>query len=571
MIKIDFSNAFNALRRDVILETVAQDFPSAYPFILACYGQGSHLFFGDDTLTSAEGVQQGDPLGPFLFSLATLPILAGVRTQLKFAFLDDLTVGGEIHSLVGVVEYIRQEAAAVGLVMNDSKSEVICAAPASIPPELAGFKRVSPEDAVLLGVPLSDESALTHALGKRIEWLKEMSSRLPSLHSQDALLILRHSFSSPSIQHVLRGIFSGDHRLLPEFDTVLRTSLTQILNTHLDDESWQQVTLPVNSGGLGIRSAVDLSASAFLSSVRGAASLVSCIWPDAAAATPDPLESRALALWSNQTGSTGPPAPAGPPEKMKSWDEPVVSAKLSALLAAASDDYSKARLLAVSSVHAGDWLKAVPSAALGMRLDNESFRIAVGFRLGSRICAPFTCACGSQMDPRGAHSLACRKSAGRHSRHAAVNEVVSRAFVRAGIPVVKEPSGLIPGSSLRPDGATIIPWSGGRCLAWDVTCPDTVAASYVTSCATMAGAAAENAATLKCQKYSQLSTTHAFVPLVFETFGPHSQETLSVLNTLGGRIITKTGDPRERMFMFQQLSMAVQRGNVACFVNSLQL
>ena len=61
------------------------------------------------------------------------------------------------------------------------------------------------------------------------------------------------------------------------------------------------------------------------------------------------------------------------------------------------------------------------------------------------------------MDPRGAHSLACRKSAGRQTRHAAVNEVVARAFTRAGIPCTKEPTGLIPGSSLRPDGVTIIP------------------------------------------------------------------------------------------------------------------
>ena len=165
--------------------------------------------------------------------------------------------------------------------------------------------------------------------------------------------------------------------------------------------------------------------------------------------------------------------------------------------------------------------------------------------------------------------MRARKSAGCQSRHATVNEVLSKAFLRAGIPVVKEPSGLIPGSSLRPDGATIIPWSLGRCLAWDVTCPDTVASSYLTSCATTPGAAAENAASLKNQKYRQLSTTHVFTPLVFETFGPLSQETLSVLNTLGGRIISKTGDLRERMFLYQQLSIAVQRGNVACFLNAV--
>ena len=98
---------------------------------------------------------------------------------------------------------------------------------------------------------------------------------------------------------------------------------------------------------------------------------------------------------------------------------------------------------------------------------------------------------------------------------------------------VKEPPGLTPDSALRPDGATVIPWSGGRCLAWDVTCPDTVAASYVVAGASTAGAAAENAASLKSQKYHQLSTTHSFSPLVFETFVPLVKRHRQCLTVLG--------------------------------------
>jgi len=50
---------------------------------------------------------------------------------------------------------------------------------------------------------------------------------------------------------------------------------------------------------------------------------------------------------------------------------------------------------------------------------------------------------------------------------------------RAQIPAVKEPVGLMRQDGKRPDGTTILPWSRGGPLAWDVTVPDTYADSHV--------------------------------------------------------------------------------------------
>jgi len=82
-------------------------------------------------------------------------------------------------------------------------------------------------------------------------------------------------------------------------------------------------------------------------------------------------------------------------------------------------------------------------------------------------------------------------------RHLALNDCISRAFGAAGIPVRKEPAGLVQKDGKHPDGCTLIPRRGGRPLAWDVTVCTTVAASYLTAASQSAGAAAEQLAESK--------------------------------------------------------------------------
>ena len=53
------------------------------------------------------------------------------------------------------------------------------------------------------------------------------------------------------------------------------------------------------------------------------------------------------------------------------------------------------------------------------------------------------------------------------------NNIIWRAIKCAQIPVAKVPVGLTRSDGKLPDGATRIPWSRGKPLAWDVTIPDT--------------------------------------------------------------------------------------------------
>jgi hypothetical protein len=249
----------------------------------------------------------------------------------------------------------------------------------------------------------------------------------------------------------------------------------------------------------------------------------------------------------------------------KSWDNRVVQTAHADLLENLLDNQNKARLLAVSAPHSGDWLNALPLSSCGLRLDDEAVRVAVGLRLGTSLCEPHTCICGTAVNVMGTHGLACKRSAGRIGRHHLLNDIIWRALNRANIPAVKEPQGLVRSDGKRPDGVTQIPWSEGKCASWDVTVTDTLATSNVNLSSSAAGSAAESAACKKMQKYSEILSTHTFVPIAFETLGPINTAGAEFIDEIGRRSHAITGDSREKAFLWQRLSMALQRYNAVCF------
>ena len=120
---------------------------------------------------------------------------------------------------------------------------------------------------------------------------------------------------------------------------------------------------------------------------------------------------------------------------------------------------------------------------------------------------------------------------------------------------------IIINNNKRPDGLTLIPWSGGRCVTWDVTVTDTLAESYLPVTSTVQGGAAE----CKELKYQQLANSYKFVPLAFKTFGPINSKGLSFISELGRRLTNITGESREAAFLYQRLSVAIQRFNCISF------
>lgn len=565
VVKLDFSNAFNSVRRDAFLGAVANTVPDIYRFCHIAYRHTSVLIYGQHAIESQEGVQQGDPLGPLLFCLAVHPLLLSLTSDLTIGYMDDLTLGGSQSTVAADVATIRSSAASLGLHLNPSKCEVISCRQAISNPQFEGFRQVSLDTASLLGAPLSTGQAMDTALSTLCEDFVRAVDRLQLLSSHDALLLLKNSLGGPKLQYVLRTSPCCHHPQLSQFDHLQRSAVSKICNVTLSDDQWAQASLPVRAGGLGVRSVSKLASSAFLASAAGTRSLQALILRKCQVEDED--VSQSLEHWNSLTNSQ---QVAYPDEgRQRFWDAAVVDQTAQSLLRTQNEPYHQARLLAAMAAHSGDWLHAVPISACGLRLSDEAVRVAVGLRLGTELCQAHQCAaCDATVDTRGSHALSCKRNAGRTQRHHFINDLVWHAMIKAGIPALKEPRGLYRSDGKRPDGLTLIPWKEGRSATWDVTVTDTVAPSYVSMSSISAASAAEAAAQRKHCKYAELSKTYHFFPLAFETMGPINQDGHDFISELGHHISSLTEDPRETSFLYQRLSVAVQRFNAVCLANS---
>ena len=566
IVKLDFSNAFNSVHRSAMLQSVATAVPDIYKFCYLSYSGSTYLKFGTNCVLSQEGAQQGDPLGPLLFCLAIHPMLTSLSSQLVLGYLDDITLGGNETQLELDVQKVRSQGELLGLKLNESKCEFANYQGTPSSEFFTNFIHLFPSNTSLLGAPLTTGIAMDHALQERCNDLRRVIDRLKLVSAHDALIILRSSFSTPKILHTLRSSPCALHPALQTFDDLLKLGITEVTNLDLSEDHWSQASLPVKDGGLGIRRAVSLAPSAFLASAANTLNLQELILANSMTTLQDSAVTRLRQWWTTTFNSACPSHPLS--LKQSAWDRPAIDATKMALTNSASDNHHRARLLATAAPHSGDWLHALPISNCGLRLDNESIRVAVGLRLGVNLCQPHECPCGVIVDSRGTHGLSCRRSSGRIARHHHINDIVWRGLTRASIPSSKEPSGLSRTDGKRPDGLTLIPWQGGKSLIWDVTVADTLAASHLPHSSRAASGAADKAAEKKEDKYEALKANYLFVPIACETMGPINVKAFNFLSELGRRISVATGDLREGRFLLQRLSIAIQRFNSVCFQGS---
>ena len=564
LLKLDFSNAFNTMRRDHVAFCISKEVPELMPFYAMSYENDSFLTFGDEVLLSSEGFQQGDPLAVLGFCLGLNKELSSVQSRFRIGYIDDVTLGD--HWSLVLSDFIAFKAACekIGLYINPSKCEITFCDPSfqSRNEITQSFHHVCPnlsvtpsEALVMLGAPIGAD-ALRGTLFNQLKTLSHFRNRLKLLHRHDAYFLLKNCLALPKLLYTFRTaptfLAPG---LLGEIEACLRATLVDITNTSINDTRWLQASLPCRDGGLGIPSPLNVALSAYLSSSYSSVPLTTRILRS----EPSSHVDEALILWKDMSQVEPPVNPV----YQKHWIRPLYDRQWDKLLDDA-DSFSISRLQGCRSAGSGDWLHALPSGTLGLRLNDEQLTTAIALRLGAPVCCAHICVCGAEVERSAQHALVCNKLKSRHARHRLGNDIILRALKTADVPATLEPLGLSRSDGKRPDGASLLPWKAGKALVWDFTCVHRLAASYCEKAKLKGATVATAAEERKKEKYKDLSPPCIFQPIAVETLGGFGPETLLFLREIGHRISETTNDKRATLFLRQRLSIAVQIGNAAC-------
>ena len=274
--KIDFTNAFNSVQRDVFLKECYEKFPQIYKWVHFCYSQHSFLFFGSYIIPSQAGVQQGDPLGPFLFCLVLQVLVNKVRTcvpnlSLNNWYMDDGSLFGKVEEVLKAWAIIRDEGPNLGLFVNLSKCELISSLQAD-----ACFENFEPE---LIRIWNGDMAILGSAIGSKQHcenWISQkLDSKMPLLinklenlgHSQSSFLLLLYCASFCKMVWYIRTIPSFlISQSCEHFDALIMNCFENLLGSGLSKQSYMQASLGTKNGGVGLRSSKSHSAAAYISS-----------------------------------------------------------------------------------------------------------------------------------------------------------------------------------------------------------------------------------------------------------------------------------------------------------------
>ena len=592
---IDFKNAFNEVNREAVLLAVRDKLPAIFPWVFSCYSIAAPLFVDSDVIYATSGVQQGDPLGPLLFSLVLQPFLLHIKDNFHVhvgAYLDDVTICGPQQSVLQILQYLRRDGPRDGLHVSSKTVLWFPLGRTFSASSLDGWNISNEVGVTLLGGSVSKDPSFVNSAASRwaLKCQQSIDLMMQLRDPQLQLLLLRACVGSPKVIHLLRSSPPCFIRpALVQMESSLLESLRSII---VGDGPWfgefqfALSTLPISCSGLGVYNPVDVSKFAFVASMVGTHALQDKIFGQLADAfTPEFNE----ALESLQS-IIGRISNIELPQQTQSSLAAMFYNNKRALLISSPYITTQPRPLqsrflaileSIRQPHASAFLHALPNEGLCQVMSAMEFRAVMALRLlipkfsGVKMCPRINC--GARMDAFGYHAICCIGKQ-MHERH----EEVAKALHYLAFDAKLQPQRNAPvqclGLSWR-SSLTSQRGIGGRLvtnfrpadvlLNWDrpQTCVDVTIVSPIKSimpATFVPGLAARAAQDVKYAKHADVcgASGYGFKAFAADAFGVLAPDARQMLLRIASLLqITKMyPEYLARQIVFRRISFAIQLG-----------
>jgi len=364
--------------------------------------------------------------------------------------MDDGGIIGTPELLLQVWEILKTRGKPLGLNLNPQKCEWSWLDPdCSLECPISGVPITPTLKTQILGVPLGSAEFIDEFVKNELCSATEgvMNKLVEFEDTQAALYLLRLSFGICRATHFMRTTpLSLWSEQAAKFDSVVGHTVFQCLGLKPVPEAYDQASVSTKIGGLGIRRIVDHAKGAFTAS-----------WHEAQLITHE--------TFTNIFREADCSAVYEPQQKASSKTDADIMSKLKE----SSNPRDAQRLSRLDSPHANSWLSARPSSMDGKDtiLPPKIFRTAVARLLGQPVfssSAPCPL-CEQKMDLFGDHSLCCKKSGDRITRHNNVRNLVFKLADTGLLSPELEKLGILgptDKSRRRPGDVSIKNWSPSR-------------------------------------------------------------------------------------------------------------